>query len=107
MNKIPQFVIRVKLPNSNSYHCSPSGDTEYEEAYNKVLKENIPENFSVVNLRKPFSFPKDNEGFTWILLQYNGDDEKATYYWWEKCIFLERKLTKLKDQLLSFIESLK
>ena len=47
---IPDFMVRVNLPSSGAYHCSPSGDSEYDDAYNQALMKVVPPGFEVVRI---------------------------------------------------------
>ena len=48
MNKVNiEFVVRVKLPSSAGFNSGPSGDTEYESAYQKAIFDIKPDGFEV------------------------------------------------------------
>lgn len=70
-----QYCIRVNLPNSGHYSCGPSGDTEYEEAYNNAIKSAMPDGFKLVPVRLGHKRPVDSEGFTWMLVEPSGDSD--------------------------------
>jgi hypothetical protein len=62
------FCVRVKLPSSGAYHCSPSGDTEFEQARNSAIFAVKPRGFEVKWPRSGESWPVDSEGFTYVPL---------------------------------------
>lgn len=40
--------IEIKMPSPGGFHCSPSGDTEYEEARQEAIKRGIPKGYELV-----------------------------------------------------------
>lgn len=97
---IPDFMIRVKLPSSGAYHCSPSGDTEYEEAYRNAIIEKLPEGFEVIRPLLNQKTPQDSEGFTWIRIKFNGkmtDNPQA--HWIQECQVAQKKLRDLETAI--------
>lgn len=40
--------IEIQMPNPGAYHCSPSGDTEYEMAVRKAIEDGIPKGYILV-----------------------------------------------------------
>lgn len=79
----PEFMMRVILPPSHSFHSSPSGDTEYDIAYNKALMENKPAGFEVIYPRRNEKWPVDSEGYTWVRLQCTNKEDALAY--WRLC----------------------
>lgn len=63
-----EIVIRVKLPSAVGFHSSPSGDTEYEEAYRKAIFDKKPVGFEVRWPRLNEKWPVDGDGMTWVPL---------------------------------------
>jgi hypothetical protein len=61
---VPEFMIRVQLPSASAFHCSPSGDSEFEDAYRKAILEKLPDGFEVIWPLLNRQTPKDSEGFT-------------------------------------------
>jgi hypothetical protein len=98
----PEFVIRVRLPSSSAYHCSPSGDMEYSEAYTKAMEAAVPPGFAVVEPRLGHKRPVDSEGFTWVLLKLVGE-KPALANWMERAKEAEAKLAAMAE----FLETLK
>ena len=64
----PEFMIRVKLPEASHFPSTPSGDLEYEEAWDNKLFETLPQGFEYVYPRTGEQWPKDSEGFTFARL---------------------------------------
>lgn len=60
------FMVRVKLPNSGGYSAGPSGDTEYEDAYEKALGSSLPSGFQYVKRRAGEHRFRDQEGYTYL-----------------------------------------
>lgn len=87
------LMIRTKLPNASSYHCSPSGDSEFEDAYNKALKASIPEGYKI--RYDGMSWPVDNKGYTYIPVELGHHDP---YY---------NKYMKLKEELFNIAIKIK
>jgi hypothetical protein len=90
-----EFVMRIKLPESS---CSPSGDTEFEIAYDKVLKENCPSGFIVQHQRIGEKWAKDSEGFTYVRLKLVKETETFNYLI-TKNKELEKELSHIKGTL--------
>ena len=94
---VPEFMIRVKLPPSSAFHCSPSGDSEYEDAYRKAIADKLPENFEVIWPLFNQRTPQDSEGFTWIRIRFDGTPpQDQASYWLQECHLARRELTKLR-----------
>jgi hypothetical protein len=93
-------MIRVKLPSAASFHCSPSGDTEYEDAYRKAIFEKIPEDFEVIWPLLNQKTPTDSEGFTWIRIRYNGTCAgNPQMHWIQECQAAQKELRELKSAI--------
>ncbi len=92
----PEFMVRVKLPSSGGYHCSPSGDTEYEEAYNAAIMAAKPDGYEVIWPRIGEKWPVDSEGYTWVRLRCT-DGKAAVAYWTERCRLAEKELKRIKN----------
>ncbi len=69
MTKLPEFMVRVKLPNPNGYAACPSGDTDYEVDYHKALKAATPDGFEAIEERIEVSRPVDSTGYTYVRLR--------------------------------------
>ncbi len=91
-----QFMIRVKLPSSSAYHSSPSGDSEYDEAYKKAIFDIKPPGFEVCWPRLNEKWPKDSEGYTFVPL-YISDDKTSLHYYIERVAMLENQLAKARE----------
>ena len=92
-----EFMIRVKLPSAASFHASPSGDTEYEDAFRKAIVENMPEDFEVIWPLMNRKTPTDSEGFTWVRLRYNGKcAANPQAHWIQECQAVQKELRELK-----------
>lgn len=61
-----EFMIRVRLPNPSGYASCPSGDTDYEVAYDKAMKKALPKGFVVMAERPAVHRPTDGNGLTWV-----------------------------------------
>lgn len=66
---LPDFMVRVKLPSENAYPSCPSGDTDYEIAYDKAVKKATPAGFEVIEERLGVANPKDSSGYTYLRLR--------------------------------------
>jgi hypothetical protein len=62
------YVVRVKLPESSHYHSSPSGDSEFDEAYRKALGSAVPAGFAIKPMRPNEKWAKDSEGRSMVIL---------------------------------------
>ena len=71
---VPEYMVRMKLPNPAAFASCPSGDTEYESAYQKALDDARPEGFEFVYPRRNEKWPKDSEGWTWARLRCTDGD---------------------------------
>lgn len=78
--RIPEFMMRVKLPSSSGFHSSPSGDTEYEIALDKAIGTALPEGFKVLWPKRTQNWPVDSEGFTYVRLECI-DPDGAVAFW--------------------------
>jgi len=96
MNQTAQieYVVRVKLPSSGSFHSSPSGDTEYETAYNAAIFAAKPEGFEVAWSSRA-TWPVDRDGLTWVKL-YCTDKSKAVEYFQDRVVSLTKQVERLK-----------
>ncbi len=95
MSAIPEFMVRVKLPSSNSYASCPSGDTEYEGAYSKALAKALPDGFEYIRPRQGTKWPMDSEGWTWARLKCC-DEKVAIAHWMSRALQLEKRLRNIK-----------
>jgi hypothetical protein len=93
--KAPEYIMRVKLPSSASFHSGPSGDTEYEEAYKKAIFDKKPEGFEV-SWKTQATWPVDKDGMTWVKLYCTGKKE-AVKYWIDKVELLTKKLEQIQS----------
>src|SRR3989344_39135 len=96
MENYPESMMRVKLPNSASYHSSPSGDTEYEEAYKKAIADVLPDGYEGIWPRPNEKWQSDSEGFTWVRLRCVNLD-MALVYWQERARFAEKHIARIKE----------
>lgn len=76
----PEFMVRVKLPDSSGYAACPSGDSEYEDAYHSALAAATPPGFEVVKPRIGQRWPVDSEGYTFVPLRCPGERESLAHY---------------------------
>ena len=90
-----EYVVRVKLPSSAGYHSGPSGDTEYEDDYNKAIFAAKPEGFEVAWPSKD-TWPKDKDGMTWVRL-YCTDQKKAVEYFQDRSESLRNQVERMKE----------
>jgi hypothetical protein len=99
-----EYVMLVKLPSSGAFHCSPSGDTEYETACQKAIFENLPQGFEIAWATEP-TWPKDKDGLTWVKL-YCTDQKKAVEYFRDRLERAEKRLqeiNKIADQMKTLL----
>lgn len=96
-----EYVMRVKLPSSSSYHSGPSGDTEYDEAYNRAIREAKPVGFEV-SWKTQSTWPKDKDGVTWVKL-YCSNESDAIDYWKAENVRLKIKVKRI----LEFADAIK
>jgi hypothetical protein len=97
MNKpIPEFMVRVLLPKSSEFHCSPSGDSEYDDALKKAIFAVKPYGFEVVWPKLNEKWPVDSEGLTWVRLRC-ADDKEGLAYFMNECRILQKKIEKVKE----------
>lgn len=94
----PLFMVKVSLPSAGGYACCPSGDTEYEEDFNKALKKAVPPGFEVIHPKLLERWPMDSNGMTWVPLRLV-DEGKGIAYWMRRAKELEKKLEKIKESL--------
>lgn len=92
----PEFMVRVKLPSSSAYHSSPSGDTEYEDAYQKAIFALKPPGFEVIWPRLNQKWPVDSEGYTWVRL-YCSDPKEALAYWMKEAQQAQAHIARIKQ----------
>jgi len=95
MENYPEFMVRVKLPPSSSFHCSPSGDAEYEEAYKKAIFDVKPPGFEVCWPRLNEKWPVDSEGYTWVRL-YCTNEKDALAYWMKEAQLAKEHIQRIK-----------
>ena len=43
--------IEIEMPSPGSFHCSPSGDTEYAAAIHEAIEKGIPKGYELVGNR--------------------------------------------------------
>ena len=91
----PEFMVRVKLPSSGAFPGTPSGDTEYEQAYRKAILSELPQGFEVQWPRSNEKWPVDSEGYTWVRLRCS-DEKNALAYFIKEHGYLKDKLEKVK-----------
>lgn len=94
----PEFMMRVKLPDSGSYHSSPSGDSDYEEAYNKAIFDVLPPGFEVKYPRLGHKWAVDSEGYSLVTLICTDNTVSLNYYM-KKSAEIEQRFQKLKEFL--------
>lgn len=92
------LMIRVKLPDSGSYHSSPSGDTEYEGDCYKALKDATPPGYQVLHPRGNESWPRDSEGFTWVRLKCV-NEKVMSAHWMDTAQAYKRQLNRIREVL--------
>lgn len=90
------FVVKVKLPASCAFHSSPSGDTEYEQAYNSAIFAVKPRGFEVKWPKGAERWPVDSEGFTYVPLVLT-DHRDALAKTIEDCARLRQRLKLISD----------
>jgi hypothetical protein len=95
MSTLPEFMVRVKLPSSSAYHSSPSGDTEYEDAYKKAIADALPPGFEVRWPRMHEKWPVDSEGYTYVRL-YATDEKTALAHYIDRVKELESHLDRIR-----------
>jgi hypothetical protein len=66
---LPEFMVRVKLPDPNGYSSGPSGDTDYDCDYHSALSAATPEGFEVITERTGERRPVDSQRFTYVRLR--------------------------------------
>lgn len=89
-----EYVVRVKLPSSGSFHSSPSGDTEYEQACNAAIFAVKPPGFEVAWSSRA-TWPVDRDGLTWVKL-YCTDSSKAMEYYHDRVASLTKQVERMK-----------
>lgn len=103
LNHQVQFMVKVKLPSSCGFHCSPSGDMEYEQAiHNTIIAAKHPD-FEVHWPKLNEKWPIDSQGYTYVplyLRNNQGSDQMNNwinmYYDAQKEIkFLKEKIKDL------------
>jgi hypothetical protein len=100
MSEQVEYVMRVLLPSSASFHCSPSGDTDYQKAYDAAILDNLPLGFEVAwNTRD--TWPKDRDGLTWVKL-YCTNREDAMEKWRQEAVSAMRELSRIREVLRKF-----
>ena len=95
---VPEFIIRVLLPRSSEYNSSPSGDCEYEDAYNKAISESLPSGFEVIKPRLGHKWAVDSEGFTYVRIKCV-DKTSALDYWINRAYEAEKNLAHIEETL--------
>ncbi len=96
--EIPEFMVRVKLPDSSSFHSSPSGDSAYEDAYNKALADAVPAGYEVQQPRRNEKWPRDSEGFTWVRLRCI-EPYTAIAHWMRRTEQAEKHLERIRTAI--------
>jgi hypothetical protein len=99
INELPEFMMRVKLPNPNDYASCPSGDTDYEKDYSDALFKNKPSGFEIKYERSGVKWPTDSDGFTYVRL-YCTDKQIALATAYDELIGLRKKLDAIKTLIL-------
>ena len=99
---VPEFMMRVKLPSSGSFAACPSGDTEFEEAHRKAINDRLPPGFEVSWPRQG-TWPRDKEGYTWVLL-YLTDEKKSAAYFMKQAHEAQQALSRLQEKLRSITQ---
>lgn len=92
-----EYLMRCKLPSSCSYHSSPSGDTEYENAYRDAIFANKPQGFEVAWSSRS-TWPIDKDGNTWVKL-YCTDEQLALQYYIDKSANLQKEIDRIRSKL--------
>ena len=90
-----EYVMRCKLPSPSGFSPGPSGDTEYETAYNEAILENLPQGFEIA-WRTKISWPVDRHGMTWVKL-YRSSDQDKLHHFIDETQRLNRVLRKIRD----------
>ncbi len=103
---VPDFMIRVKLPNPNAFASCPSGDTEYQTAYDDALAEARPPSFEYIYPRTGESWPKDTEGWTWARLRCTDESEAISSAYLARVSQLERRLKTIVEQLRPLLSTI-
>jgi hypothetical protein len=89
-----EYIMRCKLPSSGGFHSSPSGDTEYAEAYQQAVLANLPTGFEVAWKTKE-TWPKDKDGLTWVKLYCTNRDD-AMNTWRQQAMDASKELVRLR-----------
>lgn len=58
----PEYIIRVTLPNPDSFPPTPDGSREYELHYWRAIREAMPPDFDIIPLRSNEKWDKDSRG---------------------------------------------
>lgn len=77
---LPEFMVRVKLPDPSRYSPGPSGDNAYDDAYDKALRDAVPPGFEVRRPRLGQRWPVDSEGYTFVPLYCSGPQKALSHY---------------------------
>jgi len=101
-SNVPELMIRVKLPESGSYHGSPSGDTEYDRAYNDAILSAKPVGFEVRWPRAGERWPVDSEGYTWVRL-YCADRKHGLEHYIEEYRVVSQELARIRTELRKMV----
>lgn len=91
----PEFVVRIKLPSASGFASCPSGDTDYEEAYDKVLRRSLPVGFEYKYPRTGQHWSIDSEGYTLALLRCS-DEKNALASALDTIKALRKRLEKIE-----------
>ena len=98
-DRCPEYVIRVKLPSAAGYHSSPSGDTEYEIAYDKAIHDALPPGFEVASLKTNERYAVDSEGRSMVLIRPKRGQENALVWYMEEHGRLRDVILKIRQQI--------
>ena len=96
MVRVPEFMVRVKLPDAAAYHSSPSGDTAYEDAYQTAIAKAMPPGFEVVPLKSNEQYPTDRAGRSCVLIRPVAKDEDMLWFYIEQIKSMQLKLEAVK-----------
>jgi len=90
-----EYIARVNLPSSGGFAMCPSGDSDYEIAYDVAIKNATPDGFEA-DIKTQHLWPKDRDGMTWIRLVCT-DESKAIEALSKQVQELTRQLERMKE----------
>ena len=100
--RLPEFVIRVRLPHSAAYSPGPSGDTAFDDACKKAIEEAMPPGFVAKKLRLNERVP-EIDGLSYVPIvpvdENNPLADLAKYV--DRIRVLESRITLAYDALRS------